>query len=59
MYAVVDVETTGLFPGAHHRVAEVAVVQVDDTGRVTGEWSTLVNPGRDLGSQHVHGPTWP
>src|SRR5262245_8412556 len=54
-YAVVDVETTGLFPGRHDRVAEVAVVLVDRDGRRTGEWSTLVNPNRDLGPQHVHG----
>jgi DNA polymerase-3 subunit epsilon len=54
-YAVVDVETTGLFPGRHDRVAEVAVVLVDRDGSPTSEWSTLVNPNRDLGPQHVHG----
>ncbi|MEU4743060.1 exonuclease domain-containing protein [Actinosynnema sp. NPDC023658] len=56
-YAVVDVETTGLHPGWHHRVVEVAVVTVDRDGRVTDEWCTLVNPGRDMGPQHVHGIT--
>ncbi|HEX7302986.1 exonuclease domain-containing protein [Lentzea sp.] len=54
-YAVVDVETTGLSPGHHHRVIEVAVVHVDGSGRRTDEWCTLVNPRRDLGAQHVHG----
>ena len=54
-YAVVDVETTGLSPGHHHRVIEVAVVHVDESGRRTDEWCTLVNPRRDLGAQHVHG----
>ncbi|GAB2859195.1 exonuclease domain-containing protein [Lentzea nigeriaca] len=54
-YAVVDVETTGLSPGHHHRVIEVAVVHVDPSGRRTDEWCTLVNPRRDLGAQHVHG----
>jgi DNA polymerase-3 subunit epsilon len=54
-YAVVDVETTGLSPGHHHRVIEVAVVHVDGSGRRTDEWCTLVNPRRDLGPQHVHG----
>jgi DNA polymerase-3 subunit epsilon len=54
-YAVVDVETTGLSPGHHHRVIEVAVVHVDESGRRTDEWCTLVNPRRDLGPQHVHG----
>ncbi|MGX7827414.1 exonuclease domain-containing protein [Actinokineospora sp. 24-640] len=54
-YAVVDVETTGLSPGWHHRVVEVAVVRLDEWGRVTDEWCTLVNPQRDLGPQHIHG----
>ncbi|GII85746.1 hypothetical protein Ssi03_37360 [Sphaerisporangium siamense] len=53
-YAVVDVETTGLRPAWHDRVVEVGVVQVDGSGRVTGEWGTLVNPGRDLGPQRIH-----
>ncbi|MGW6930700.1 3'-5' exonuclease [Lentzea sp. NPDC054927] len=54
-YAVVDVETTGLSPGQHHRVIEVAVVHADSSGRRTDEWCTLVDPRRDLGAQHVHG----
>ena len=40
--AIVDLETTGAHP-AHHRVTEIAVIEVD-AGEVTGEWSTLVNP---------------
>lgn len=54
-YAVVDVETTGLFPGRHDRVVEIGVVLVDRDGRGVDEWSTLVNPARDLGPQHIHG----
>src|SRR5688572_18851115 len=54
-YAVVDVETTGLSPGQHHRVIEVAVVHLDASGHRTDEWCTLVNPRRDLGAQRVHG----
>ncbi|WP_433266789.1 exonuclease domain-containing protein [Actinosynnema sp. CS-041913] len=53
-YAVVDVETTGFAAGRSDRVVEIAVVQLDDLGRQTGEWCTLLNPGRDLGPQHVH-----
>lgn len=34
-YAVVDVETTGLFPGGHDRIAEIAIVQVDSDGRMS------------------------
>ncbi|WP_111721125.1 exonuclease domain-containing protein [Homoserinimonas sp. OAct 916] len=53
-FAVVDVETTGLFPGGHDRIVEIAVVHVDANGIVEGQWDTLVNPGRDLGPQRVH-----
>jgi DNA polymerase-3 subunit epsilon len=54
-YAVVDVETTGLFPGRHDRIIEIGVVLVDREGRQVDEWGTLVNPARDLGPQHIHG----
>lgn len=55
-YAVVDVETTGLFTGRwHNRVVEIGVVHVGRDGSVTDEWCTLVNPERDLGPQHIHG----
>ncbi|GAB3460330.1 exonuclease domain-containing protein [Actinophytocola sediminis] len=55
-YAVVDVETTGLFAGRwHNRIAEIGIVLVGRDGAITDEWSTLVNPERDLGPQHVHG----
>ncbi|GAA4635931.1 hypothetical protein GCM10023196_083570 [Actinoallomurus vinaceus] len=53
-YAVVDVETTGLRPDWHDRVIEVGIVQLDASGDVTGEWATLVNPGRDLGPRRIH-----
>ncbi|MFJ2034089.1 PolC-type DNA polymerase III [Streptosporangium sp. NPDC087985] len=54
-YLVIDLETTGLHPSRHDRIVEIGIVHLDPAGQVTGEWSTLVNPGRDLGSQHVHG----
>jgi DNA polymerase III subunit epsilon len=53
-FAVIDFETTGLFPGGHDRVIEIAVVHVDPNGQITGQWDTLVNPARDLGPQHIH-----
>ncbi|GIL28947.1 exonuclease domain-containing protein [Actinocatenispora comari] len=56
-YAVVDVETTGLHPGRHDRVVEVAVVQLDAAGVRTGEWESLINPGRDVGPTDLHGVT--
>ncbi|MBM7775586.1 DNA polymerase-3 subunit epsilon [Actinokineospora baliensis] len=53
-FAVVDTETTGIDPTHRHRIAEVAVVHLDAGGAVTGEWSTLLNPERDLGPQAIH-----
>ena len=53
-FAVIDFETTGLFPGGHDRVIEVAVVHVSADGRIEGQWETLINPGRDLGRQDIH-----
>jgi DNA polymerase III subunit epsilon len=53
-FAVVDVETTGLFP-ARDRVVELAVVHLDPDARVTGEFSTLIDPRRDVGPTHIHG----
>lgn len=55
LFAVVDVETTGLFTAMNHRVAEIGVVRVDPAGRIVDRWETLVNPGRDLGPQRIHG----
>lgn len=52
-YAVVDVETTGLSPWSD-KIVELAVVLVDDDGRIEDEWVTLLNPGRDLGAQSIH-----
>ncbi|MFC8620139.1 exonuclease domain-containing protein [Micromonospora purpureochromogenes] len=55
MYAVIDLETTGLRTSWHDRIVEVAVVHIDKNGRVTDEWCSLVNPDRDLGPQAIHG----
>lgn len=54
-FAVIDLETTGLSPGAHERIVEVAVVHTDEYGTITGEWETLVNPQRHVGAEHIHG----
>ena len=55
MYAVIDLETTGLRTSWHDRIVEVAVVQLDENGRTTDEWCSLINPDRDLGPQAIHG----
>jgi DNA polymerase III subunit epsilon len=53
-FAVVDVETTGLYPSTD-RVVEVAIVHVSAEGQTTAEFSTLINPGRDVGPTRIHG----
>ncbi|MBU9766058.1 DNA polymerase III subunit epsilon [Mycobacterium sp. TNTM28] len=54
-YAVIDFETTGVVPERTDRVVEVGIVLTDDTGRIEEEWTTLVNPHRDLGPTNIHG----
>jgi DNA polymerase-3 subunit epsilon len=53
-FAVVDVETTGLFPKLD-RVVEIAVLRTNAEGAVLASLETLVNPERDLGPTGLHG----
>jgi DNA polymerase-3 subunit epsilon len=53
-FAVLHVETTGLFAGTAGRVIELAVVQLTEQGQVEAQWETLVNPGQDLGRAELH-----
>lgn len=53
--AVIDVETTGLFPYRHDRVVEIAAVILDERGAVEREFASLVNPERDIGPSSIHG----
>ena len=53
--AVVDVETTGLFPRRHDRIVEIAVVVLNQDGDTEREYQTLVNPERDMGPTAIHG----
>jgi DNA polymerase III epsilon subunit-like protein len=48
-FAVIDFETTGLVPERTDRVVEIGVVLTDDNGHIEHEWTTLVNPHRDVG----------
>ena len=57
MFAVLDVETTGLWPQRHDRIVEIAILRLDDACRAGDEWVTLVNPNRDLGPTSIHGIT--
>ncbi len=45
-YVCIDLETTGLNPRTD-RIIEIGAVRVE-SGRITEEWETLVNPGRAL-----------
>lgn len=46
MYAIVDIETTGLSP-ARDKIIEIAVF-IHDGKKVTQEFSTLINPERNI-----------
>ena len=54
-YAVIDVETTGLWPDRGHRIVEVAVVHLDENGSAEGSYETLVHPQRDFSARRMHG----
>ena len=54
-FAVVDVETTGLYPSTD-RVVEIAVVHLNADAEITAEF-TLINPRRDVGPTRLHGIT--
>jgi DNA polymerase III subunit epsilon len=55
--AVIDVETTGLFPSRNDRVVEIAVVVTRADGTIEREFTSLINPARDIGPMHIHGLT--
>jgi DNA polymerase-3 subunit epsilon len=53
-YVSFDVETTGL--NKSDRIVEIGFVAFSD-GKVLEEWSTLLNPLRDVGKSNIHGIT--
>jgi ATP-dependent Lhr-like helicase len=56
-FAAIDVETTGLHPNYHHRVVELAIVNLGPDGGRETDWATLINPERDVGATDIHGLT--
>ena len=54
-FAVIDVETTGLNPYRHDRIVEIAALLVSNDGSVVREFTSIINPERDIGPTHVHG----
>ncbi|MFF0554504.1 TerD family protein [Streptomyces sp. NPDC004266] len=55
-WALVDVETSGLI-ARRDRILSIAVLTFGPDGALTGEYSTLLNPGCDPGPVHIHGLT--
>ena len=53
-YVAIDVETTGL--NKIDRIIEVGIVAFREE-KVIEEWSTLINPQRDVGKTSIHGIT--
>jgi len=37
------------------RVVEVGIVQLDANADITGQFCSLINPGRNVGPTHLHG----
>src|SRR5690242_20326702 len=54
-FVVVDCETTGLHPGAHHRIIELALVTLHEDWSPAETWCSLLSPERDLGPTDIHG----
>jgi DNA polymerase III epsilon subunit-like protein len=52
--AIVDLETTGLSPGAD-RAVEVSVVRIDPGGKPQLVFDTLLNPLRPVSATEIHG----
>ena len=55
-FATIDFETTGL-SAKSDRVIEVGIVRTSADGKVLREYSSLVNPSRDVGRTDIHGIT--
>jgi len=56
-FAVIDVETTGLFAKSSDRILEIAVLRLSPDGQILERFETLVNPSRDVGPTYLHGIT--
>lgn len=53
---ILDVETTGVFPGGHDRIIEIALLRyAHRSGTIDDQFCTLVNPKRDIGRADIHG----
>jgi len=55
IFAVLDVEATGFSPLTGGRVIEIAIVRIAESGGISDEYATLVNPGDPIGRNEIHG----
>lgn len=55
-FVVVDTETTGVLQKSD-RIVEIGIVRLSKRGDVLREYTTLVNPKRDVGAVDIHGIT--
>lgn len=55
----IDTETTGLSPGAGHRLVEVGAVELENTFPTGRTWRSLFNPERSISREAsaIHGLT--
>ena len=53
-FATIDFETTGLSP-SRDRIIEIGVVRTDIDGKILSEFSSLINPQKDVTNSSIHG----
>jgi len=53
-FATIDFETTGLSP-RRDRIIEIGIVRTNENGNLVSKFSSLINPGRDVGRTDIHG----
>jgi DNA polymerase III subunit epsilon len=55
-FVVVDFETTGILP-KNDRVIEIGAIRTSESGKILDQFTSLVNPHRDVGPTDIHGIT--
>jgi DNA polymerase-3 subunit epsilon len=55
-FVVLDFETTGINP-KYDRVIEIGAIRTTKSGKVLEEFTSLINPHRDVGPTNIHGIT--
>jgi DNA polymerase-3 subunit epsilon len=55
-FVVIDFETTGILPKTD-RVIEIGAIRTSASGKILHQFTSLVNPHRDVGPTDIHGIT--